>query len=60
MTWSEGNEWQVDLQVPPGVYDFKCVVTREDGSIAAWEPGENRSFKVEHVENRSLNLLQHI
>ena len=46
MEWAEGDEWTVELLVPPGIYDFKCVVTRSDGSIAEWEPGENRSFRV--------------
>lgn len=46
MTWEDGDRWTVEVQVPPGAYDFKCVVVRQDGSIAEWEPGENRCLEV--------------
>lgn len=46
MQWSEGDIWSVEVKAPPGEYDFKCVVIRQDGSIAEWEPGENRCLKV--------------
>ena len=46
MTWEDGDKWTVEVQVPPGAYDFKCVVVRQDGSIAEWEPGENRLLEV--------------
>ncbi len=46
LTWSEGNRWSVDLQLPPGSYEFKLVVVREDGTAAEWEAGPNREVMV--------------
>ena len=46
MTWSEDDKWTSELTLSPGSYDFKLVILREDGSVAAWEPGENRTVTV--------------
>ena len=46
MDWAEGDNWSVSLEIPPGEFDFKCVVMRADGSVAAWEPGSNRTLEV--------------
>ena len=46
MTWSEDDKWTSELTLTPGSYDFKLVILREDGSVAAWEPGENRTVTV--------------
>ncbi len=46
MEWSEGDNWALQLDLAPGAYDFKCIVARPDGSIAAWEPGSNRHIDV--------------
>ena len=46
MDWSEGDNWSLQLELVPGAYDFKCIVARTDGSIAAWEPGTNRHIDV--------------
>ncbi|KAK9835485.1 hypothetical protein WJX74_001225 [Apatococcus lobatus] len=47
MEWSEGDNWTLQLDLAPGAYDFKCVVARPDGSIAAWEPGSDRHIELE-------------
>jgi len=46
MEWSTDNHWSVEVEMEPGEYDFKAVVTREDGSVAEWEGGENRTVQV--------------
>ncbi len=46
MEWTDGDEWSLTVPLPPGVTDFKCVVVRDDGSIAEWEPGANRNIEV--------------
>ena len=46
MEWGEEDTWTSEVTLPPGTHDFKLVIVREDGSVAAWEPGENRSFTV--------------
>jgi hypothetical protein len=46
MEWSDGDKWSVEVGMVPGEYDFKAVVIRQDGSIAEWEGGENRSLQV--------------
>ena len=47
MEWSSGDKWSVEVGLEPGQYDFKAVVMREDGSIAEWEGGENRTIEVQ-------------
>lgn len=46
MTWCEGDRWTSEVNLSPGSYDFKLVIARQDGSVAAWEPDENRSVTV--------------
>ena len=46
MTWGEDDKWTSELTLSPGSYEFKLVILREDGSVAAWEPGENRTVTV--------------
>ena len=45
MEWSEGDNWHLEVDLFPGVTDFKCAVVRQDGSVAAWEPGANRTVE---------------
>ena len=40
MTWGEEDRWTSEVALAPGTYDFKLVIVREDGSVAAWEPGD--------------------
>ncbi|CAL8471460.1 g11002 [Coccomyxa elongata] len=51
LTWSDGNKWSVDLQLPPGSYEFKLVVVREDGTPAEWEAGPNREIMVDEAKD---------
>ncbi len=46
MTWGEEDRWTSEVALAPGTHDFKLVIVREDGSVAAWEPGENRCVTV--------------
>lgn len=46
MTWGEGDRWTTEVMLAPGTYDFKLVIMREDSSVAAWEPGQDRSITV--------------
>lgn len=48
MEWSEGDNWYLEVDLFPGVTDFKCAVVRQDGSVASWEPGANRTVEVPH------------
>ena len=50
MGWSQGDEWALAVPLPSGLTDFKCVVVREDGSIAEWEPGANRTIEVSTLD----------
>ena len=46
MEWSEGDNWCLEVDLFPGITDFKCAVVRQDGSVACWEPGANRTVEV--------------
>ena len=46
MKWSEEDNWSLEVDLFPGVTDFKCAVVRQDGSVASWEPGANRTVEV--------------
>ena len=46
MEWSEGDNWSLEVDLFPGITDFKCAVVRQDGSVACWEPGANRTVEV--------------
>ena len=61
MTWGEEDRWTSEVALAPGTYDFKLVIVREDGSVAAWEPGENRSVMVRCPHLRgSRGIVVHI
>lgn len=46
MKWSEGDNWCLEVDLSPGLTDFKCAVVRQDGSVVCWEPGANRTVEV--------------
>lgn len=46
MEWSEGDTWCLEVDLSPGLTDFKCAVVRQDGSVVCWEPGANRTVEV--------------
>ncbi len=47
MTWGVDDKWTSEVTLAPGTYDFKLVIVRDqDGTVAAWESGENRSVTV--------------
>lgn len=46
MEWSEGDKWSLEVDLSPGVTDFKCAVVRQNGSVVCWEPGANRTVEV--------------
>ncbi|KAK9802949.1 hypothetical protein WJX72_006264 [[Myrmecia] bisecta] len=46
LEWGDGDVWSLVLGMEPGSYVFKCVVVREDGSLVAWQPAENRVIEV--------------
>ena len=46
MTWAEGDEWSVEVELEPGPYQFKLVVMGPDGAASYWEPGSNREVVV--------------
>lgn len=48
MQWSAGDNWSLEVDLSPGVTDFKCAVVRLDGSVVCWEPGANRTVEVPH------------
>lgn len=50
MEWSEGDNWSLQVELFPGLTDFKCAVVRQDGSVAAWEPGANRTVEVWYLQ----------
>ncbi|KAL0019875.1 hypothetical protein WJX79_007051 [Trebouxia sp. C0005] len=53
MEWSEGDKWSLEVDLSPGVTDFKCAVVRQNGSVVCWEPGANRTVEVPHVHGDS-------
>ncbi|DBB01387.1 TPA: hypothetical protein ACH3X1_000055 [Trebouxia sp. C0004] len=53
MEWSEGDNWSLEVDLSPGVTDFKCAVVRQNGSVVCWEPGANRTVEVPHVHGDS-------
>ena len=46
MEWSDGDHWCLEVDLFPGMTDFKCAVVRQDGSVVCWEPGANRTVEV--------------
>ena len=54
MEWSSGDKWSVEVGLEPGQYDFKAVVMRQDGSIAEWEGGDNRTIEVHATAHHAL------
>lgn len=47
MTWAEGDQWSVAVDLPPGVYEFKLVaVLGDSGEPVEWEAGDNRQLTV--------------
>ena len=60
MTWGEDNRWTSEVTLSPGTYDFKLVIVRDqDGTVAAWESGENRSVTVRVLCWRASALDRH-
>lgn len=53
MEWSEGDNWCLEVDLSPGLTDFKCAVVRQDGSVVCWEPGANRTVEVPHMHGES-------
>jgi hypothetical protein len=51
MTWGDGDNWTLEVDIPGGSYDFKFVVQREGGSRddSDWEAGANRSLFVSRL-----------
>lgn len=45
MTWSEGDLWNLAVELPAGEIQFKTVLQRADGSVT-WESGSNRIVNV--------------
>lgn len=56
MEWSEGDNWYLEVDLFPGVTDFKCAVVRQDGSVASWEPGANRTVEANTPAMHSKTL----
>lgn len=49
MHWTDGDVWQVDLEVNAGPeveLEYKYVVRSEDGGALYWKPGDNCQIKV--------------
>ena len=58
--WSSGDKWSVEVRLEPGQYDFKAVVMRQDGSIAEWEGGENRTIEVQMTQTPYSSIQFHV
>lgn len=46
LQWCEGHEWTANIALPPGTYEFKCIVVNNEGQVQEWEGGHNRSLEV--------------
>lgn len=46
MKWSAGHTWMLVLDLPPGWYQFKCVVLNEKTGETIWETGSDRSVEI--------------
>ena len=57
MEWSDGDNWSLQVELSPGMTDFKCAVVRQDGSVAAWEPGANRTVEVLNLIDLCLDSI---
>lgn len=53
MEWSAEDNWHLEVDLFPGITDFKCAVVRSDGSVVVWEPGANRTVEVPHEQSDS-------
>ena len=54
MEWSAEDNWHLEVDLFPGITDFKCAVVRSDGSVVVWEPGANRTVEVYCLLNYTL------
>ena len=46
MTWSDGDQWTLALELPPGHHEFKMVAAATATSYTDWEGGPNRALDV--------------
>lgn len=46
LSWSEGDVWKTELDVPAGTFEFKLAVRRGSDGDLWWQPGENRCLQV--------------
>ncbi|KAJ1437409.1 Immunoglobulin-like fold [Sesbania bispinosa] len=52
MTWSEGNIWTVEQDIPAGkTIQFKFILKREEGDVI-WQPGSDRIIHTWETMNR--------
>jgi hypothetical protein len=42
LSWSEGNVWEVDVEIPDGETEYKYVlIEAKSGRVIEWQPGTN-------------------
>ncbi|PSC75232.1 hypothetical protein C2E20_1164 isoform B [Micractinium conductrix] len=46
MTWTEGDQWLLSVQLPAGHHQFKVVQAQSDAAGYNWEGGPNRELSV--------------
>eukprot|EP00192_Tetraselmis_astigmatica_P019927 CAMPEP_0117673166 /NCGR_PEP_ID=MMETSP0804-20121206/14323_1 /TAXON_ID=1074897 /ORGANISM="Tetraselmis astigmatica, Strain CCMP880" /LENGTH=211 /DNA_ID=CAMNT_0005481877 /DNA_START=61 /DNA_END=696 /DNA_ORIENTATION=- len=46
LSWTEGDVWTLDCDVPPGPVEYKYVIKTVDGALLGWQPGSNRHIEV--------------
>lgn len=53
MTWTEGDQWLLTLDLPPGRHHFKVVVAQAATGCYDWEAGPNRTLQVRGMACRA-------
>ncbi|KAL4437989.1 hypothetical protein ABPG77_004210 [Micractinium sp. CCAP 211/92] len=46
MTWTEGDQWLLTVDLPPGRHHFKVVIAKPSSGCFDWEAGPNRTLQV--------------
>ena len=53
MSWSEGDMWQAEVEVPAGgVVEYKYAIANQNGDAVAWQTGNNSVLAIRKGDER--------